>query len=44
MAHAKVAGVPLKQAYLLFAEQDRLALRLFFEPQPPPTPMREIGP
>ena len=27
-----------------FVEQDRLALRLFFEPQQPITPMREIAP
>ena len=44
MAHAPVAGVPLKQPYLFFGEQNCLVLRLFFEPQQPLAPMREIVP
>ena len=44
MTYAKVAGVPLEQAYLLFAEHDRLALGLFFQPQQPLVAMREIVP
>ena len=44
MTHAKVAGVPLEQAYLLFAEQERLAPGLFFQPQQPLVAMREIVP
>ena len=42
MAHAKVAGVPLEQPYLLVAEPDRFVLSLFFQPQEPLMASRKI--
>ena len=44
MAHAKVAGVPLEQAYLLVTEYDCLALGLFLQPQQSLVTMCEIVP
>lgn len=44
MAHAKVAGMLLEQAYLFFAEQERIALGFFLQPQQSLVAMREIVP